>query len=249
MAKNENKEPAGQGRWFPPTRWTEIMAAGRDGSPAAVEALNRLCGAYWYPVYAYIRRRGHSDEDAKDVAQAFFFHVLERNLLGSADRTKGKFRSFLLGALNYFLANRHDFEQAQKRGGGMVFISLDDKAPEERYALEPADELSPEKLFDRRWAMDLLHHARGELLEEHRRQGKERIFEQLSPFLNEESGSGDYLPVASALGMTPGAVTTAVHRLRHRYAELIDAEIARTVASQEEIPSERHYLYEVLSVR
>src|SRR5262249_26019581 len=108
--------------WFPVTHWTDIVAARREGSASAAEALNRLCTNYWYPLYAYIRRKGHSDADAEDIAQGFFFHLLERNLLGAADRTKGKFRSFLLGSLNYFLANRKEFEQAKKRGGGAILI-------------------------------------------------------------------------------------------------------------------------------
>ena len=154
MAIEDSTDDGQKGRWFPVTHWTDIVAARRDGSATAVEALNRLCSTYWYPIYAYIRRKGQSEADAKDIAQGFFFHVLERNLLGAADRTKGKFRSFLLGSLNYYLANLKDFERAKKRGGGATLISLDEKNVEERYALEPVDDLSPEKLFERRWAFD-----------------------------------------------------------------------------------------------
>ncbi len=233
-------------RWFPVTHWTDIAAARREGSATATEALNRLCSTYWYPLYAYIRRKGYSDADAKDIAQGFFFHILERNLLGSADRTKGKFRSFLLGSLNYFLANRKDFEKAKKRGGGAILISLDDKTREERYALEPVDDLSPEKLFERRWALDLHEQVILRLREEYCRQEKESLFEHLKPFLSDQSSAGDYVPVAGALKMTAGAVATAVNRLRARYGEFINAEIARTVASPDEIPSERRYILEVL---
>src|SRR6185503_6115636 len=175
-----------KGQWFPVTHWTDIMAA-RQGSGAAAEALNRLCSTYWYPIYAYIRRKGHSDEDAKDIAQSFFLHVLERNLFGFADRTKGKFRSFLLGSLNYFLANRKEFEQAKKRGGGVLFISLDEKTPEERYALEPVHELSPEKLFERRWALELHEQAIHHLREDYSRDGKEPLFDHLKSFLSEQT--------------------------------------------------------------
>lgn len=234
-------------RWFPPTHWTQVMAARQEGSAEAADALEHLCSTYWYPIYAYIRRKGHSDEDAKDIAQGFFHHILERNLLGSADRARGKFRSFLLGSLNYFLANRRDFERAKKRGGDATFISMDDKSPEERYALEPVDDVSPEKLFDRRWAFDLLGQAVIHLRAEYCRQGKELLFDQLKPFLKEETGSGDYTPLASALQMSPGAIGTAVHRLRQRYAEMIEAEIARTVAGVEEIAKERDYIFEVVS--
>ena len=246
MPADEPTQSTPKGGWFPVTHWTDIVAARKEGSVAAAEALDRLCGTYWYPVYAYIRRKGHSDADAKDIAQGFFFHVLERNLLGAADRTKGKFRSFLLGSLNYFLANHRDFEQAQKRGGRTVFVSLDDKTGDERYALEPADNLSPEKLFERRWAMDLHDQVILQLQEDYSRQGKGALFVHLKPFLTDQTDSGDYAAVARQLTMTPGAVTTATNRLRGRYAELITAEVARTVASPDEIPSERRYICEVL---
>jgi DNA-directed RNA polymerase specialized sigma24 family protein len=245
MPENDSNE-AQKAQWFPMTHWTDIVAARRDGSASAAEALNRLCSTYWYPIYAYIRRRGHSDADAKDIAQGFFHHVLERNLLGSADRTKGKFRSFLLGSLNYFLANLREFEQAKKRGGGATVLSLDDDSGEERYALEPVDDLSPEKLFERRWALDLHEQAVGQLREDYHRQGKGPLFDRLRPFLSSQTDSGDYQVVARALNMSPGAVTTAVNRLRGRYGEFINAEIARTVASPDEVPSERRYICEVL---
>ena len=247
MAKSDIPTPSPSNSWFPATHWTQIVAAQQKGSAQASQALEDLCTAYWYPIYAYIRRKGHSDDDAKDIAQGFFHHILERNLLGAADRTKGKFRSFLLGSLNYYLSNLRDFQNAKKRGGGLAFVSLDDQSPNERYTLEPVDDVSPEKLFDRRWALDLLAQAKTRLRDEFRRLGKEALFDRLQPFLQEETGSGDYPEIAAALNMKPGAVTTAVHRLRHRYAELIDAEIARTVSSAEEVVNERQYIYEVLS--
>ena len=246
MSADEPNIETQKDRLFPVTHWTDIVAARREGSATAADALNRLCETYWYPIYACIRRKGHADADAKDITQAFFFHVLERNLLGAADRTKGKFRSFLLGSLNYFLGNWRDFEQAKKRGGGFTIISLDDKDGEERYALEPVDDLSPEKLFERRWALDLHEQAVRQLREEYCRQGKEQIFERLKPFLSDQTDSGDYVTVARQLDMTPGAVTTATNRLRGRYNELVTSEIARTVASPEEIPGERRYILEVL---
>jgi len=246
MPTDEPTEEGQKGRWFPVTHWTDIVAARREGSDTATEALNRLCSTYWYPIYAYIRRKGHSEADAKDIAQGFFFHVLERNLLGAADRTKGKFRSFLLGSLNYYLANLKDFERAKKRGGGATVISLDEKNVEERYALEPVDDLSPEKLFERRWAIDLHEEAVLHLREDYCRQGKGQIFEQLKPFLSTQTDAGDYAQIARALKMTPGAVTTAVNRLRNRYGDFITAEIARTVGTPEEIPSERRYICELL---
>ena len=246
MSTDEYNQDPPQAHRFPATHWTDVVAARREGSSAAAEALNRLCTTYWYPIYAYIRRKGHSDADAKDIAQGFFYHILEKNLLGSADRTKGKFRSFLLGSLNYFLANLYEFEHAQKRGGGAVMVSLDDKIGEERYSLEPIDELSPEKLFERRWALDLHEQAILHLEADYRRQGKEQLFLHLKPFLVDQTDPGDYQNVARALNMSPGAVTTASSRLRSRYGEFIDAEIARTVASPEEIPAERRYICEVL---
>jgi RNA polymerase sigma-70 factor (ECF subfamily) len=246
MPTDEPTEEGQKARWFPLTHWTDIVAARTEGSATASEALDRLCSTYWYPIYAYIRRKGHSDADAKDIAQAFFFHVLERNLLGSADRTKGKFRSFLLGALNYFLANHKDFERAKKRGGGATIISLDEKTGEERYALEPVDELSPEKLFERRWALDLHDQAVVHLRGEYCRLGKEQLFDQLKPFLTTQTDAGDYAAIAQTLHMTPGAVTTAVNRLRGRYGDFINTEIARTVATPEDIPGERRYICELV---
>jgi RNA polymerase sigma-70 factor (ECF subfamily) len=246
MAADEPTKDNQKGQWFPSTHWTDIAVARREGSAAAAEALNRLCTTYWYPVYAYIRRKGHSEDDAEDIVQAFFFHVLERNLLGSADRTKGKFRSFLLGSLNYFLANHYAFERAKKRGGGAMVISLDAKSGEERYALEPVDDLSPEKLFERRWALDLHEQAIQHLREDYGRQGKAEIFDRLKLFLTTQTHSGDYVAVARDLNMTPGAVTTAANRLRNRYGDFITAEIARTVASPEDIPGERRYICEIL---
>ena len=246
MASDISSDSAPGPQWFPPTHWTDIVTARREGSAAAADALNRLCTAYWYPMYAYVRRKGHTDEDAKDIVQSFFYHVLERNLLGSADRAKGKFRSFLLGSLNYFLANRYAFENAKKRGGDAVLVSLDANTGEERYALEPQDDLSPEKLFERRWALDLQEQAIGQLREEYNRQGKGPLFDQLKAFLSAQTDSGDYSAVGLALNMTPGAVTTAVNRLRNRFGECINAEISRTVASPEEVASERRYICEVL---
>ena len=243
------EEPAGngqKGQWFPSTHWTDIVVARREGSTAATEALNRLCTAYWYPVYVYIRRKGASEEDAEDIVQAFFFHVLERNLLAAADRTKGKFRSFVLGSLNYFMANHYAFERAKKRGGGAVVISLDAQTGPERYALEPVDDLSPEKLFERRWALDLHEQAVARLREEYSRHGKAELFEQLKPFLAKQTSSGDYVDLARALNMTPGAVTTAANRLRNRYGEFLTTEVARTVASPDDIPGERRYICELL---
>jgi RNA polymerase sigma-70 factor (ECF subfamily) len=246
MPADESTEGQSKPQWFPATHWTDIVAARREGSATAAEALNRLCETYWYPIYAYIRRKGHTDEDAKDIAQGFFFHIIERNLLGSADRTKGKFRSFLLGSLNYFLANLKDFEQAKKRGGGATIISLDAATGEERYSLEPVEQLTPEKLFERRWALDLHEQAVLHLRDEYRSLGKEPLFEQLRPFLSDQTDSGEYAAVAQTLKMTPGAVTTAANRLRGRYGELITAEVARTVGSPDEIPGERRYIFEVL---
>jgi len=246
MPTDESKEEGPKDRLFPVTHWTDIVAARREGSDAAAEALNRLCSTYWYPIYAYIRRKGHSDADAKDITQGFFHHVLERNLLGSADRVRGKFRSFLLGSLNYFVANLNDFEQAKKRGGGTIMVFLKEKIGEERYVLEPVDNMSPEKLFERRWALDLHDQALQQLREEYYRQGKDKLFERLKPFLSDQTDSGDYQEIARELNMTPGAVTTATNRLRSRYSEIVTAEISRTVGNADEVAGERRYILEVL---
>lgn len=232
-------------RWsqFTATSWTNLIQA-REGNPAQAEAaLEKICRRYWYPLYAHVRRRGFDADQAQDLTQDFFFRIIRENYLGSVDRTKGKFRSFLLAALDHFLLDQRKRANAQKRGGGQVIISLDDEEAETRYQNEPAVEMSPEKLFTRQWFLTLYEAVLKTLREEFVGAKKEAQFEALRPFLTDDTGFRDYAQPASQLGMSTNAVAVAVHRMRDRCRELMYEEIARTVASPEEMESEiRHLL-------
>ena len=224
-----------------------IIAAGQDASPLAHEALETLCRTYWYPLYAFIRREGHSPHDAQDLTQAFFARFLEKNFLGDVHRERGKFRSFLLASLKHFLANEWNRARAQKRGGGQTIIPLDQETTEGRYHLEPRHDLTAEKIYERRWALTLLDRVLGRLREEVVAGGKTAQFEELKIFLSAGKGSIPYATVAAKLGSTPEAIKVAVHRLRRRYRELLRAEIANTVATPAEVDEEIRYLFRALS--
>lgn len=245
--KSSSASSSAPAHWFGTTQWTDLMTARQGGSPEAKAALERLCQTYWYPLYAYVRRSGYSAQDAEDLTQAFFLQIIEKNYLGSVDRRKGKFRSFLLAALNHFLANERDWQQAAKRGGGKVLISLDDdQSKEDRYLREPASDLTPEKIYESQWAATVLEQGRARLREEYSAEGKGPIFDRLEIYLAQQPDSGDYEAVATELGMKSGTVAVTVHRLRQRYGEQIRAEIARTVARPEEIEDEMRHLREVV---
>lgn len=231
------------GGWFAATRWTVVLTAGHGQSPQARRALEELCRTYWRPLYAYVRRRGYSVADAEDLTQEFLARLLAKNYLADVHREKGKFRSFLLASLKHFLANEWDKAQAQKRGGGEVLIPIDVKTAETACAFEPADNLTAEKVFERRWALTLLELVLQRLREEYVQDGKEKLFEQLKPTLTEASRSVAYAEIAKRLGMSEGAVKVAVHRLRRRYRELLRAEIADTVAGPEEVEEELRALF------
>jgi len=232
-------------RRFPTTSWTMVSAAGRQSSGSA-DALNKLCGAYWLPVYAFIRRRGYSREESEDLSQAFFTRVLEHGALGEARRERGRFRSFLLVSVTHFLANEWDRARAQKRGGGCATLSFDFEAGEESYHREPYHELTPEALFERQWAMALLDRVLERLREEHARRGQAVQFDLLKVFLTGDQDRGSYHEVAAKLDMSDAAVRTAVHRLRRRYTELLREEIAATVADPEEVDAEIRFLLAAL---
>lgn len=223
-----------------------VLAAGDASSSKAQQALEALCRVYWYPLYAYVRRKGYSADDAQDLVQEFFARLLARNFLSVADRNRGKFRSFLLGSLEHFLAREWTKARAQKRGAGRGTISLDEMDAENRYLLEPADELTAEKIFDRRWATTLLDRAMSWLREECESKGKSDLFTKVEGVLSGEKGEASYAAIAVALQMSEGALKVAVHRLRQRYGELVRAEIAQTVAAPEEAAEELHYLFAVL---
>ena len=232
---------------FQTTHWSLVAAAQDRGSALARAALAALCETYWYPLYAFIRRQGHSMEDARDLAQEFFARLLEKDYLGSVDRAKGTFRSFLLAACKHFLANEYDRSHAQKRGGGVTISSLDCRVAENRYSQEPAHEETPESLFERRWALALLQQVFARLRAEQERAGKLALFEQLKPFLAGEGPALRYAQVAEALRLSTGAVKVAVHRLRRRYRDLLHKEIGKTVKDPAEIESELDDLFRALA--
>ena len=232
---------------FPNTRWSVVLAATQRQSPESAAALDAICRSYWYPLYAYVRRRGNSAHDAQDLTQAFFAQLLERQSLADADPERGRFRSFLLGAMNYFLVNEWQKARAQKRGGGLQTISLDLAAAEERFDLEPADNSTPDKLFEKQWALTLLGEVLNRLEAEYRREGKGDLFAALKQTLMGTRESQPYSELAAKLGMNENAIKVAVHRLRRRYRELIRDEIAGTLARSQDIEEEMRHLFTALS--
>jgi RNA polymerase sigma-70 factor (ECF subfamily) len=227
---------------FAETHWTVVLSAARgDATPRAVAAMAELCRAYWYPLYAFIRRRGYDSHAAEDLTQEFFARLLEKHFLESVDRRKGKFRAFLLAALKHFLANEQDRARAQKRGGGQAVIRLDALDAEARYGLEPVDYLTPDKLFERRWALAVLERVLARLEAEFAAAGKADFFAALKGFLA-GGPARTYGAAGEHLGMSEGAVKVAVHRLRRRYRALLRDEIAQTVVDPAEIDDEIRYL-------
>ena len=228
---------------FATTHWTVVLAAGRRSTPQADHALEELCRTYWYPLYAYVRRRGHSKEDAEDLTQGFFARFLERNYLEGLSGEKGRFRAFLLAALKHYLANEHDRAGRQKRGGGVAPLSLDWQEADTRYQIDPADQFSPDKLYDRAWAMMLLEQVIARLRDECAAGGKAGVFEQLRPFLMVGKSDIPYAQAAAALGWNEGAARVAVHRLRKRYRELLRETIAQTLSDPAQIEEELRALF------
>lgn len=229
---------------FVTTRWTVVLAAGRRSSPEADRALEELCRTYWYALYAYVRRRGHTREDAEDLVQSFFLRVLEKNYLEGVTSEKGKFRAFLLASLKHFLANEWDRAGRQKRGGHVTTLSLDWNDADTRYQIDPADQLSPDKLFDRSWAITLLERVLTRTRDEMTVENKAGEFDCLKPFLTVPGRSIPYSEVAAALGKTEAAARVAVHRLRHRYRQLLRDEIAQTLSHPEQVEEEMRALFQ-----
>jgi RNA polymerase sigma-70 factor (ECF subfamily) len=214
--------------------------------PQAAAALEQLCRTYWYPLYAYVRRRGYGHEDAEDFTQGFLAQVLERNSLLRVDRAKGRLRSFLLGGMNYFLADEASKRQVKKRGNGQSLICLDALSAEERYPMEPVEPLDAVKLFERRWALTLLERALDRLETEFRQTGRGELFENLRDSLLGDRSSS-CRQVAAALGMREGAVRVAVHRMRQRYRELFREEVSQTVADPAEVEDEMRQVVAAIS--
>lgn len=234
---------------FVTTHWSVVLTAGSSDTTRAHQALAKLCQTYWYPLYAYVRRRGFSPPDAEDMTQEFFARFLEHDWVANADREKGRFRSFLLSAMNHFLANEWDKAQAQKRGGGATLLPLEFNTAETRYSREPADNVTPEQHFERHWALTLLATVTSRLQAEYEQDGKGELFTALNPCLVGDRTSQPYEELARKLALSEGAVKSAVHRLRQRYRQLLREEIAQTVAQPGEVEEELRHLIAVLGGR
>ena len=240
--------PAEGGASFHTTRWTIVMRAAQSQAPGGESALAQLCHTYWYPLYMFARRRGRSPDDAQDLTQGFFLHLLKQRALAGVDRLKGKFRSFLLASFQNHLSDQIDRARRLKRGGDKEFVELDAQEAEERYRLEPAECLTPEKMFDARWAITLLAEAMNRLRQEYATEEKTSTFEALKVFLDPVNSKAppSYEEVANRLQVSAGAVKTFIHRLRKRYSALLREEVGRTVSDPAEIDEEIHALCEAL---
>ncbi len=249
MASDETagKSAGRSAGYFATTHWSVVLAAGQRESPQASEALEKLCRGYWYPLYAYVRRRGYQAQDAQDLTQGFFAALLAGNCLSRADRQRGRFRTFLLCAFDNFLHNEHDRAMTLKRGGGREIVSWEAHSAEGRYAQEPAGGLSPELIYEKRWAATLLERVLARLREESIHAARGEAFDQLKPHLWRDDEATPYAQLAVRLNVSVAAIKVTVHRLRLRYRELLREEIAQTVADTTEIDSEIQYLLRVIS--
>ena len=231
---------------FPTTQWSRVVTAASRDASGAREALSSLCQAYWYPIYAYVRHRGHAPEQAQDLTQDFFAYILEHDLIAKADPTRGRFRAFLRTVCARQLAAHHERQNTAKRGGGMFLLSIDPCDAESRYTLEPAHELTPERIFDRTWALTLLCRVVERLRREYDNAGRSDRFEELLTLLTRNAASDSYAEIARRLGTTEGTVRVAVHRLRTRYGLVLREEIAATVGDQDQIDDEIRALFTAL---
>lgn len=245
-APSGNDASSGGGQ-FNTTHWSMVLLAGQTQAPHADAALESLCRTYWHPLYAYVRHQGHSAHDAQDLTQDFFARLLEKKYLKLAAQERGRFRSFLLKSLKHFLVNEWVRGQSQKRGGGKKIFSLDDETAERNYLQQPADQLAPESLYDKLWAMTLLERAMERLGADYAAAGKRELFDQLKPLLLTEGSGESYRRAAGPLGLSEGAVKVAVHRLRQRFREAVRAEIAQTVATPAEVDEELRCLMAAMS--
>ena len=232
---------------FVTTHWTAVLSACDKASPECEASLEALCRAYWYPLYAYVRRRGHSPHDSQDLTQDFFACLLQKNYLLAADQAKGRFRTFLIVALQRFLANEWDRECAQKRGGGQVLLSLDAEEAEQRYLAEPAADASPDRVYERRWALTLLERAMLRLRGEFVAAGKTGEFNRLKVFLTADRAIPAYAELARELGASEGTARVAVHRVRKRFRELFREEIVQTLEADGNVEEEIRHLLAALA--
>jgi RNA polymerase sigma-70 factor (ECF subfamily) len=232
---------------FTSTHWSVIVTAGDAQAPAARDALERLCRTYWFPLYAYVRRSGYSHEEAQDLTQAFFAHLLQGNRIGRADPQKGRFRCFLLAALKHFLADHWDRVKARKRGGATCFVPWDPRLAESRYLSEPQEPLTPEEIYEHNWAKALLEVVFERLRQEYTAEGKEELFGRLKGCLTEARAAVPYAELSRVLEVSEAGVRMAVHRLRLRYRDVLRMELAQCVADAGEVEEELRYLYRVLA--
>ena len=234
------------GGHFATTQWSLVLSAADRSSPRFQQALAELCGAYWYPLYAFVRRRGASAFEAEDLTQEFFLALVDKEFLAATGPEKGRFRTFLLLCLKRFLANERDRQRAQKRGGGRTLVSINRDEAESRYQAEPADAATPERIYERRWALALLDQVLARLEDEYRQAGKSALFARLKPYLVADAPAETHAAVAADLSVSAGAVKVAIHRLRRRYGELLRAEVARTLEQPRDVKEEIRTLFAAL---
>lgn len=231
---------------FLTTRWSRVLRAGDLDKPDAHHALSELCRDYWRPLYCFARGKGRTPEDAQDLTQGFMAHLLEKNGLAAAERERGRFRTFLLGSFCHFMANQHRDRARQKRGAGAAPLSLHDPEVERLYTSQARDEETPERIYERSWALALLEKVMGALRAEYAEAGRGVLFTALQPFLT-GGGKPGYAKLAQELGLSESALTVAVHRMRKRYGLLLRQEIAELVANEGEVEDELRHLLEVLA--
>jgi RNA polymerase sigma factor (sigma-70 family) len=232
---------------FASTHWSVVLAAGQEESPSAAAALEKLCRTYWQPLYVYARRRGYSLEEAQDLTQSFFARFLEKKSFSLADPSRGRFRTFLLKALQHFLTDDWKRDHRLKRGGGQVEVPWDMHLADDQDAAALAETMTPERVYEERWAMTLLEQVLGSMREDYSKAGKSRLFEALRDFLWGLEDSASYAQIAERLEMTEGAIRVAVHRLREHYRERLRAEVAHTVSHPNEVDDELRYLIQLIS--
>lgn len=241
-ATPDNPTPAPGAEAFKTTHWSVVLSSGHDSESVARQALEQLCRAYWFPLYAYVRRQGLSPEDAQDLTQAFFERFLERGYFALADPERGRFRTFLLTSLKHFLTEEWRRTNRQKRGGGLALVPFATEDAEGRYAAHPLDELSPDRLYDRRWAEAMLERVMARLAKDYESTGRTAVYSQLQQFLWGGQAEVSYADIGAKLAMSQGAVKVAVHRLRQRFRDLLRAEAAKTVRAPDQVEEELKHL-------
>lgn len=252
LPRVENDAPSAPSSpaWFEPTRWSVVLASAQTQAPGAQSALAELCRTYWQPLYAFARRRGYDHHRAQDIIQGFFLSLIESKSLARVDPHKGKFRSYLLASLQNHMASEHTRERAQKRGGGMQFVSLDDEDSDAKFnSAQYASTLPAETIFEREWAVAAVEAALAKLEDEFTKRGKRDVFHALKPYLLGDQPAGAYEATAAALNLSPGAVRTGVHRLRHEFRVHLRREVAKTVESPDQIDDEMRHLRTALGTQ